>query len=103
MATSIFPMVHHASSSALFPYTTLFRSEVSGAVSAPRHWRQRARAVGQGRRGERHPRQSDRRQKDRAEDRKSTCLNSSHPSSSYGVFCLKKSTSVRRHMLLTCC
>src|SRR5438876_7829637 len=30
-------------------------------------------------------------------DRKSTRLNSSHPSSSYAVFCLKKKMDVRRH------
>src|SRR5688572_32561966 len=32
----------------------------------------------------------------RAEDRKSTCLNSSHSQISYAVFCLKKKTSTNR-------
>src|SRR5438128_8706578 len=61
--------------STLFPYTTLFRSE-----SVPT---ERLRAIGEGDRialGDR----------DLAEDRKSTRLNSSHGSISYAVFCLKK-------------
>src|SRR5690348_18135761 len=59
----------------LFPYTTLFRS---GAVVL----RRRAAAAAWG----------DRRGCDRPTplDRKSTRLNSSHPSISYAVFCLKK-------------
>src|SRR6266581_2232744 len=32
-------------------------------------------------------------------DRKSTRLNSSHPSNSYAVFCLKKKTEAFRHIL----
>src|SRR6266581_7965580 len=34
----------------------------------------------------------------RTEDRKSTRLNSSHPSISYAVFCLKKKTKTREYL-----
>src|SRR5690348_17796474 len=82
--------------STLFPYTTLFRSRRSSAASQPnadcapvRCEATRERAVHHDLlrhivsahpvRHTRHPR-----------DRKSTRLNSSHPSISYAVFCLKK-------------
>src|SRR6266581_3515331 len=58
-------------SSTLFPYTTLFRSRPACV-----------RWDGAGRAWERSLQ--------RARDRKSTRLNSSHPSISYAVFCLKK-------------
>src|SRR5580704_19059295 len=66
-----FLMIRRPPRSTLFPYTTLFRSSSGPTCSAtpvwsalrPRHW------IG---------------------DRKSTRLNSSHPSMSYAVFCLKK-------------
>src|SRR5690348_18099894 len=77
--------------STLFPYTTLFRSArevvdvdacghlVSGRSARLAHESVRAgpgqRASGEAARGQ---------------DRKSTRLNSSHPSISYAVFCLKK-------------
>src|SRR6267154_4779664 len=64
-----FLMIRRPPRSTLFPYTTLFRS----------------RAVGPslGTRGGLAPNPPPR-------DRKSTRLNSSHPSISYAVFCLKK-------------
>src|SRR6266581_5045513 len=65
-----FLMIRRPPRSTLFPYTTLFRS---------------AHALGPGGHGSR--RVHDRRV---APDRKSTRLNSSHPSISYAVFCLKK-------------
>src|SRR5690348_18018343 len=92
-------MLRRPPRSTLFPYTTLFRSPGRTALeSASRRYRLAQRAAGerirvraaaitQGREragfkvGERLPRQ---------EDRKSTRLNSSHPSISYAVFCLKK-------------
>src|SRR5690348_18425702 len=59
-----------------FPYTTLFRSiDAERLGQRSRHRRPLAHL------GERV---------DQAEDRKSTRLNSSHPSISYAVFCLKK-------------
>src|SRR5438876_9146863 len=61
--------------STLFPYTTLFRSDraVRGAPGGELECG-RLRGLDDG----------------KAEDRKSTRLNSSHPSISYAVFCLKK-------------
>src|SRR5438876_6423411 len=76
-------MIRRPPRSTLFPYTTLFRS-VRVRDVARLHARElrhlhawngddvRIRAAG------------------RKEDRKSTRLNSSHPSISYAVFCLKK-------------
>src|SRR6266487_3954662 len=64
-------MIRRPPRSTLFPYTTLFRSHREG--------RRRARGRQRRRRGARGLR-----------DRKSTRLNSSHPSISYAVFCLKK-------------
>src|SRR5690348_10667460 len=88
-------ILHHLPNYPLFPYTTLFRSDDglielrAGAAaqllqgeSAPR--RIAVRAVG-GHRLERVGHEDD-------ADRKSTRLNSSHPSNSYAVFCLKKKT-----------
>src|SRR6266487_5067062 len=63
-----FLMIRRPPRSTLFPYTTLFRSPRPARRPGP--WPPR-RAAGPG-------------------DRKSTRLNSSHPSISYAVFCLKK-------------
>src|SRR4051794_41415485 len=68
-------MIRRPPRSTLFPYTTLFRSP------------QAAGRGGRSRTAARHRAATD----DRARgDRKSTRLNSSHPSISYAVFCLKK-------------
>src|SRR5690348_17677066 len=69
----------------LFPYTTLFRSTLIDqalcrAFGADRVFRSSHAMHG----GARFPPTIE------AEDRKSTRLNSSHPSISYAVFCLKK-------------
>src|SRR5438876_7587273 len=84
-----FLMIRRPPRSTLFPYTTLFRSvakpgdfvlladlaQVRAAFAA-------AKGLGLGR--------------DLAfQDRKSTRLNSSHPSISYAVFCLKKKNNTR--------
>src|SRR2546430_9314562 len=76
-------MIRRPPRSTLFPYTTLFRSE-TGAVRGARDRRRRAL--------HRDHRRRDRgwRDAERAEDRKSTRLNSSHSQISYAVFCLKK-------------
>src|SRR5690348_17757959 len=81
-------MIRRPPRSTLFPYTTLFRSsEEAEAEAAParadsvpaapdpiaQRLSETARRLGQS-----------------PEDRKSTRLNSSHPSISYAVFCLKK-------------
>src|SRR5947209_12886136 len=68
-----FLMIRRPPRSTLFPYTTLFRSGLDGAVAAD---------LGDvGRRVEDHV---------VGLDRKSTRLNSSHANISYAVFCLKK-------------
>src|SRR5258705_6127650 len=69
-------MIRRPPRSTLFPYTTLFRSEVNPLVRTPSL-------------GENDPGQIlalD------GKDRKSTRLNSSHLGISYAVFCLKKKT-----------
>src|SRR5438270_11932309 len=71
-----FLMIRRPPRSTLFPYTTLFRSCPGCARDLP------ARAGGSC--------DSGRRRRPRAEDRKSTRLNSSHSQISYAVFCLKK-------------
>src|SRR5690348_18097457 len=87
-------MIRRPPRSTLFPYTTLFRSVRDGCSAA------RRRATGgrdvapercPGRYLDRH-----RLAGDDGEDRKSTRLNSSHPSISYAVFCLKKKKKKNR-------
>src|SRR5438034_9372649 len=73
-----FLLIRRAPSSTLFPYTTLFRSELretSDDSSAPFPERSAYRH---------------RSEFSRSSDRKSTRLNSSHTVTSYAVFCLKK-------------
>src|SRR5277367_7046054 len=67
-----FLMIRRPPRSTLFPYTTLFRS---GNVEVRFRARRPARALAECR---------------LIQDRKSTRLNSSHITSSYAVFCLKK-------------
>src|SRR3712207_8073159 len=74
-------MIRRPPRSTLFPYTTLFRSDLAGGHAA-------------GAVGARHEAQRDHglegareREADRSED---TRLNSSHANISYAVFCLKK-------------
>src|SRR5438876_7767691 len=76
--------------STLFPYTTLFRSypapvrlEDPGPILHEMRLRRSPAELTRQRR-----------------DRKSTRLNSSHPSSSYAVFCLKKKTINHRITLI---
>src|SRR6266581_6320624 len=68
-----FLMIRRPPRSTLFPYTTLFRSQ-----PGPGRWPDEVRL-------RRRP----------GRDRKSTRLNSSHPSISYAVFCLKKKKKKR--------
>src|SRR3712207_7897789 len=85
-------MIRRPPRSTLFPYTTLFRSEVVGGeqqVPVGRH-----RVEGDGVRAVRPRAQFVGRRIHRVgetpEDRKSTRLNSSHANISYAVFSLKK-------------
>src|SRR5690348_17885227 len=88
-------MIRRPPRSTLFPYTTLFRS---GPAGRRVHRRHRLAAGGQVRDHRARPRRRPirlecvgaSRVEDDQEDRKSTRLNSSHPSISYAVFCLKK-------------
>src|SRR2546427_9880101 len=82
-----FLMIRRPPRSTLFPYTTLFRSQVYNSVwmQTPRYAlvayvRDPAGEFVERLRQELHPDQ----------DRKSTRLNSSHSQISYAVFCLKK-------------
>src|SRR5438876_3789205 len=78
-------MIRRPPRSTLFPYTTLFRSDsVIHPESVSGRWKEKTRRDrGSGSRSSR-------------KDRKSTRLNSSHPSISYAVFCLKKKKHTRR-------
>src|SRR5436190_18448084 len=77
-------MIRHPPRSTLFPYTTLFRSEVNSrgtTVLVATHDREMIQRMGK-RVITRLP-----------IDRKSTRLNSSHTVTSYAVFCLKKTNN----------
>src|SRR5688572_31192097 len=81
-------MIRRPPRSTLFPYTTLFRSWISGhrlrrSADHDRRQAQAAREDHHSCEGRRCP-----------QDRKSTRLNSSHSQISYAVFCLKKKTDL---------
>src|SRR3712207_7351041 len=94
-------MIRRPPRSTLFPYTTLFRSEVERGEEAVRHGDDLQKGSGweADRPGKRvtdpradvtEVRSFAGRTALRARDRKSTRLNSSHANISYAVFCLKK-------------
>src|SRR5690348_17527600 len=94
-------MIRRPPRSTLFPYTTLFRSERGVAAKDAdghegTHLRRKIelqrRQFGDDTHGETTGDIDDENapRKPRGGDRKSTRLNSSHPSISYAVFCLKK-------------
>src|SRR2546430_5708138 len=100
-------MIRRPPRSTLFPYTTLFRSEIddADAVGAPVGRRERLfvdAGAGRGRSAQRDVQfRAVRTRRDAARplaqldgDRKSTRLNSSHSQISYAVFCLKKKNKV---------
>src|SRR5260221_10946503 len=85
-------MIRRPPRSTLFPYTTLFRSAVTGAPSGPLSpWRIDTCPAARLTRKDGTV-NGDRRDTPRLSvvDRKSTRLNSSHTVISYAVFCLKK-------------
>src|SRR5690348_17458447 len=98
-------MIRRPPRSTLFPYTTLFRSTAEHVILAVQTYRVDLR-IGEAARGHRavdlHRAHAQEQVAPRSEvhvkveprarclDRKSTRLNSSHPSISYAVFCLKK-------------
>src|SRR5438876_6780410 len=87
-------MIRRPPRSTLFPYTTLFRS--GDWEDAAREWGRAATAApdqvpnAAAQLAEVPPEQRERVTRALVGDRKSTRLNSSHPSISYAVFCLKK-------------
>src|SRR5690348_17787481 len=87
-------MIRRPPRSTLFPYTTLFRSTIRDPHSGGRVVRARRRRGGvRTQRRDAHrpgPRYRAPATAQILGDRKSTRLNSSHPSISYAVFCLKK-------------
>src|SRR5438477_9072791 len=92
-------MIRRPPRSTLFPYTTLFRSDVPALDSAPRAPALvRAEAAVENRHlgaeAPADPLDQLVGQPDLGKDRKSTRLNSSHMSISYAVFCLKKNRSI---------
>src|SRR4051794_41307966 len=88
-------MIRRPPRSPLFPFTTLFRSDrhdEGPARGGPeRGAGPPARHSGRGRRRRAVPRV-----RSAGPDRKSTRLNSSHPSISYALFCLKKKKNTIR-------
>src|SRR5207248_5259887 len=79
-------MIRPPPRSTLFPYTTLFRSiDVDETIPLP-HLSPGDQAIVRG---------------CRAEDRKSTRLNSSHRTISYAVFCLKKKKRINIGYVVT--
>src|SRR5438876_3185698 len=84
-------MIRRPPRSTLFPYTTLFRSVISWARYDSRSEFRVTAAIGAGiSQSGRFLRHFLYQGFNTDEDRKSTRLNSSHPSISYAVFCLKK-------------
>src|SRR5690348_17652177 len=87
-------MIRRPPRSTLFPYTTLFRSCARAGSAGARRQLGAAPRAGQGSLGTQRiePCRLVQREAVRLSlrDRKSTRLNSSHPSISYAVFCLKK-------------
>src|SRR5690606_40264326 len=105
----VFSLVPHPPRSALFPYTTLFRSEIRARVD------DMLKLVRLSQFAKRKPHQLSGGQRQRVAlarslvkrpkllllDRKSTRLNSSHVKISYAVFCLKKKTAaILSHSLI---
>src|SRR3712207_7952438 len=90
-------MIRRPPRSTLFPYTTLFRSDLAAAQDEPRDLLVRHARLAEHREelGLRQVLDPVRRlrqaqQRLRRQDRKSTRLNFSHANISYAVFCLKK-------------
>src|SRR5207244_12616777 len=89
IVSSLFSLIlRRPPGSPLFPYTTLFRSDVSIASAQPG-----AGAIA--RVSSLEPLFPKEQRLERGQDRKSTRLNSSHQIISYAVFCLKKKKKLR--------
>src|SRR5690348_18211243 len=100
-------MIRRPPQSTLFPYTTLFRSSQNADVARKilferGPFRQRASPLEEAQVIDEQPSVEmvelvQHASREEA-DRKSTRLNSSHPSISYAVFCLKKKKKSARHL-----
>src|SRR3712207_6876591 len=103
-----FLMIRRPPRSTLFPYTTLFRSQVVVVVAAEQDdlasLSERGADVGEGVFGDGDglvDRDLAQLESVTEEDRKSTRLNSSHANISYAVFCLKKKTKTLQNLRAT--
>src|SRR2546430_9623377 len=85
-------MIRRPPRSTLFPYTTLFRSDVDRGRMRPGWWFPYDAQTEQALRGTLDVLYGEGLER----DRKSTRLNSSHSQISYAVFCLKKKNMMRR-------
>src|SRR5690348_18104479 len=82
-------MIRRPPRSTLFPYTTLFRSKLTDGQRVKPWTKRLGEGAGDAREEKAHA--------SNFEDRKSTRLNSSHPSISYAVFCLKKKKKKKKN------
>src|SRR2546430_11353270 len=91
-------MIRRPPRSTLFPYTTLFRSRLAGAVGTENRGDPRRELGLEGAQAAKGPgleaRDEHRRPRGPVPDRKSTRLNSSHLVNTYAVFCFKKETEL---------
>src|SRR3712207_8690995 len=100
-------MIRRPPRSTLFPYTTLFRSQLFDALTVAEHLQFVARLYGVSDAAARAPAllaELELHEKRDAfptelSDRKSTRLNSSHANISYAVFCLKKKNRTITRMI----
>src|SRR5256885_6981801 len=94
-------MIRRPPRSTLFPYTTLFRSDLA-SVYVPVPEREGRGACRDTQAGHRVQCRDELFRHAVAEDRKSTRLNSSHLVISYAVFCLKKKKRCSRTTTVSC-
>src|SRR2546430_7419106 len=87
-----FLMIRRPPRSTLFPYTTLFRSQLRRLVAQSMLAREQTGGPEDAREGLVV-------EDSRASDRKSTRLNSSHSQISYAVFCLKKKNTLNSSII----
>src|SRR3989449_8332875 len=83
-------MIRRPPRSTLFPYTTLFRSDVNNVIA-----RSATQAPDRHHASEYEAGRHEAVQQGALQDRKSTRLNSSHGYISYAVFCLKKKNKMK--------
>src|SRR5258705_9606360 len=91
-------MIRRPPRSTLFPYTTLFRSQLLRDNDVHRREPRVGAALRGGPDGEQLHRQEGPGLRDDGRDRKSTRLNSSHLGISYAVFCLKKKKKKKQEL-----